>query len=237
MAIAKGDGDFRFGTTTATPVGLLSYPYVWEPRLNELSGKTKFNCQILVPKKAGILDSLTSEAVKVACDLFGPHINKLSDLGERGCPIKDGDLKDPESTARGHFVISADCAASRRPFVVDKNGRPITDHEEIYGGAIGIMWVQPMAYSMKVGKGVKFVLEGVQKIADGEPFGSSRFMPTGAAPDVPEYLKDRVTEGRRTFTPAVASAAQSMPAHEAALIRSLKETPSAAFVADDEAPF
>ena len=103
----------------------------------------------------------------------------------------------------GHWVIKATCGKNRRPFVVDRHNRPISDHEEIYGGVIAQVWVKPMAYEMPVGKGVKFILEGVQKIADGKPFGGEKFDPAKSghvAPEVPAYLRDRMEPARPSFS-------------------------------------
>lgn len=200
MASAKPGDQFIFGETIATPVGLISFPKVWEAVRNDLTGKMQFQCSILVPKQGADLSALVAESMRVNQSLFGERYKKLSDLGDRGCPMKNGDIdKDgnvkTDSPSYGHWILPASCGGDRRPFVVDKSNRPIGDHDEIYGGAIGLIWIQPMAYSMAVAKGVKFILKGVQKIADGKPFGQAAFDPAASgfkAPEVPAYLRDHV---------------------------------------------
>jgi hypothetical protein len=202
------EGNFEYGEVIATPPGLISFPNVWEAVENQYkAGKLEFSCSIMIPKQGADLAFLNSEAMKPVQRLWGDKIKKLSQLGNH-CPIKDGDLdkdgmpRDEDHPAIGHWVIKATAGKMRRPFVVDKNNRPVSDHEEIYGGAIGQLWVKPMAYDMKVGKGVKFILEGVQKIADGKPFGTEKFDPAKSghvAPDVPAYLRDRMEVARPAF--------------------------------------
>lgn len=222
------DGKFEYGEVVATPAGLISFPQVWEPVENQFKkGKIEYSCSILIPKSGVDLTSLNMEAMKPANRLWGDRVKKLSQFGTH-CPIKDGDVdkdgmpRDEDHPAIGHWVIKATCGKTRRPFVVDKNNRPISDQEEIYGGVIGLLWVKPMAYEMTVGKGVKFILEGVQKIADGKPFGMERFDPAksgSTAPDVPAYLRDRLETARPAFAGRPSAVADS-PA-DAAMKRAL----------------
>jgi hypothetical protein len=196
MATAKGGGDqYSYGNTIASPVGIISFPKVWEAVTNDLSNKRQFQCSILIPKQGAEIKEVVGESMKVAQALFGDRYKTLTAFGERNCPIKDGDTKQAGDPAIGHWIFPASCGEDRRPFVVDKNNRPIGDHSEIYGGAIGLIWLQPMAYSTKFGNGVKFMLKGVQKIADGKPFGAAAFDPAAAgfkAPEVPAYLRGHV---------------------------------------------
>ena len=210
MATAM-DGKFEYGEVIATPPGLISYPNVWEAVENKFkAGKIEFSVSIMIPKQGADLAFFSLEAMKPAQKLWGDSAKKLSQF-KTHCPIKDGDVdndgmpREEDHPAIGHWVIKATCGKKRRPFVVDKHNRPISDQDEIYGGAIGQLWVKPMAYEMQVGKGVKFILEGVQKIADGKPFGGEKFDPAKSghvAPEVPAYLRDRVEAARPAFVSA-----------------------------------
>lgn len=206
------DGNFEYGETIATPPGLISYPQVWEAVPNEFrDGKIEFSCTILIPKNGANLEFLVSESMKPVKRLFGEQYSRLKEFGDH-CPIKDGDDKGPEHANYGHWVIKATAAKNRRPFVVDKSSRPIGEHSEIYGGAIGQLWVTPMAYNTKIYRGVKFFLAGVQKIADGKPFGRIAFDPgaTGyKAPDVPDYLKAHVEDRKPAFAAVPAGVSES----------------------------
>jgi hypothetical protein len=235
------EGNFEYGETVATPVGLISFPQVWEAVENNFkAGKFEFSCQLLIPKEGSDLSTLVAEAMKPTKRLFGDKYKKLRDMDDH-CPIKDGDDKGPEHPSYGHWVIKATAGKTKRPFVVDKSNRPIGDHEEIYGGAIGLLWVRALAYDMKVGKGAKFLLEGVQKIADGKPFGPARFDPAAAgfkAPEVPSYLSGHV-ETNRSASRVPHQVADSLPAHEAALIKAVTSSATAGFSGDvdNDPPF
>lgn len=235
------EGRNEFGNAIATPVGVLSYPKVWEPVLNTMSKKMEYQCSLLVPKQGADLSALVGESMRVVKILFGERYKKLSDFGPERCPLKDGDLKPEGDPANGHWILPASKGEKRAPFVVDKNGRPIGDRDEIYGGAIGLMWVQPMAYDSPFGKGVKFMLEGIYKLADGEPFGSQSFDPVASgykAPELPDYVRDRLKPGRpnlgQQYQPAAAPARTSA---DQALINELKSGFGAVPVSGDDIPF
>lgn len=203
MATAKTSGDqYKFGRVVWSPVGLISYPHVWEPRLNELNGKMQFQCSILIDKNGANLKEMSEAGIAVWTELFGQPIKSLKEVGERGCPFKDGDEKDPDGPGAGHWIIHSSCSDKNVPFVVDKDNRPIGDHSAVYGGAIGTICVQPMAYTTKFGRGVNFQFKGVMKLADGKPFGEARYDPAKAgykAPEIPSYLRDRVESSRPAF--------------------------------------
>lgn len=213
MSIGQ-DGKYEYGETIATPVGLLSYPQIWTPAANDFkAGKEEFSCMVMIPKKGADLTALVAESMKPVKRLFGETAyQKLNQFGDH-CPIKDGDAKGQDHPQFGYWIIKATASPRRRPFVLDAHNRPITDQEEIYGGAIGQLWVQPMAYAMKMGKGVKFFLVGVQKIADGKPFGRASFNPATAgykAPEVPDYLKDHRVPSRVAVAAPASAADQAM---------------------------
>ena len=209
MASVKNVGDrYVFGKVIWSPVGLLSYPHVWEARLNDLSGKMQFQCSVLIDKKGANLKEMSEAGLLAWEELSGNRIGSLKELGERGCPFKDGDVKDPDGPAAGHWMIHSSCSEKNVPFVVDKDNRPIGDHSAVYGGAIGLICVRPMAYISKFGNGVNFQLKGVMKLADGKPFGEARYDPSKAgfkAPSVPDYLRDRIETSRPAFAPARAA--------------------------------
>jgi hypothetical protein len=243
MATVKGGESYEFGETIPTPVGIISYPKVWEPAMNDLSEKMQFSCSVLVPKQGADMSEVINEGLKVARSLFG-EVRSLSSLGERNCPIIDGDTKAPGDPANGHWILPASCGQDRRPFVVDRNNRPIGEKAEIYGGMIGLVFIQPMAYHSKFGKGVKFLFKGVQKIADGKPFGATPYDPAAAgfkAPDVPEYLKGHVETRRPAYAaPAAAGVAPTgRTSADTAWINALKSgnAPAPADAFDPDAPF
>lgn len=192
-------GRFEYGSTIATPAGLISYPKVFRPEESPLApGKPRFSCSILVPKNGSDMTNVINECRKVAAALFGDKFSgKLAQFGDKS-PIKDGDLRENGDPANGHWIINSNATPKRKPWILGRDNKPIDDEDEIYGGAIGLLWVQPVAYDIDGIKGVKLGLEGVQKLADGEPF-VKRWNPMEACttiPVVPPYLQSKVVASR-----------------------------------------
>jgi hypothetical protein len=235
-------GRFEYGSTIATPAGLLSYPKVFKPEESPMNpGKPKFSCAILVPKQGADITTIVNECRKVAAALFGDKFSgKLAQFGDKQ-PIKDGDLRENGDPANGHWILSANATPRRKPWILDRNNKPLDDEDEIYGGAIGLLWVQPVAYDMDGIKGVKLSLEGVQKIADGEPF-VKRWNPLESCttlPQVPAYLQSKVVAQRPSFGPRRES--EVIPPHEQALRTVMSSATGQPFngdiEGDDSTPF
>lgn len=215
----KSDGVYKFGETIATPPGIISYPNVFEPR-EDMNAKLSYSCSVLVPKVGADLSNLIIEIMKPVTEHFGNRFQKPSQFGDNHCPIRDGDNKELGDPANGHWIISAKSTTRSKPWVLDRSNRAIDAERshEIYGGMIGYMWVKPMTYEMPASKGVKLLLVGLVKMADGEPFGGSsdRFNPlTAKTPyqEIPDYLKARVSVAPR-HAPAPAPA-RELPSYAA----------------------
>lgn len=236
-----------YGNKTPTAMGIISYPVLFEPQPNELKNNRLFySCKILLPKdkfpKEAIVElPLVKEMQRIAEIAFGPtkktigsHPNKAIKDGD-ALLDKDGNIKTGHSEA-GHWVITASTVAEKRPVCIDKYKNVITDPSEIYGGAIGLMFVTPCTYWLKHDNfGVTLYLVGVQKIADGESFGGSRFNPaTDAATtsEVPDYLKGRVVASAQTHQSGIPSWSPSSPTGQAMATHF-----DATQVADDDIPF
>jgi hypothetical protein len=89
-------------------------------------------------------------------------------------PLRDGDTeRDTEkySEYKGHYFINAN--TYNRPGVVDAQKNDIIDKSELYSGCYGRVSIMPAAYNVDGNKGIKFYLNNVQKLADGEPLGGS----------------------------------------------------------------
>lgn len=191
-----------YGNKTWTPQGILSYPKVWKPEVNAYKNNRLFySCNLLLPKGEPF-GELVKEMERISVLAFGETRRKSST--HTNCPIRDGDtLCDKDGKIKtnhpeaGHWVIGSSTAEDRKPMVIDRNGRPITDQSAIYGGVIGMLMVVPATYQVGKSFGVTLFLSAAMKISDGESFGGS----TGfnALTDLPPsvevaaHLKGRAT--------------------------------------------
>lgn len=193
--------DSVYGHKTWTPQGVLSYPSLFEPRVNEYKQNRLFyQATILIPK-VDMFEELAAEMQRISEIAFGAPYRKLS--SHTNCAIRDGDkLVDKDGILKtGHaeagcWVISASTGESKPPMIIDRNGRPITNKNEIYGGCIGQLLVTPATYKVTKNFGVSLYLVAFMKLADGESFsGSSGFNPVLDMPktvEVSPHLRGRM---------------------------------------------
>ena len=191
-----------YGQKTWTPQGVLSYPKVFKPEINTYKNNRLFySCNILLPKGEPFGD-LVKEMERVAVLAFGESRRRSSD--HTNSPIRDGDkLCDKDGVLKtnhpeaGHWVIGASTGEDRKPMVVDRHGRPITDQTAVYGGAIGMLLVVPASYQVGKSFGITLFLSAVMKIADGDSFGGSTafnaLTDLPASVEVAAHLKGRAT--------------------------------------------
>lgn len=71
------------------------------------------------------------------------------------------------------WVFAASCKAERPPFVVDGMVQPIIDPTQVYSGMWGNASVTFFPYNAAGKKGVGCGLNGVQKVRDDTPLGST----------------------------------------------------------------
>ena len=115
----------------------------------------------------GVVDKFKTDAKAVT--IWGSKF-----LASFKTPLRDGDTerdtgKYPEY--KGHYFINAN--TYNRPGVVDAQKNDIIDKSELYSGCYGRVSIIPAAYNVDGNKGIKFYLNNVQKLAEGEPLGGA----------------------------------------------------------------
>ena len=85
---------------------------------------------------------------------------------------------------RGHYVITV--SSKQKPTIVDIAGRDILDAAEVYSGCYGRASINFYGYNSAGKKGISAGLLAIQKLYDGEPFGT-----VGSADD----FNDGYTDG------------------------------------------
>lgn len=150
-----------------TPEGRVSFPAVFEPRAAVEGQIPKYSVVLLFPKTTDL------SALKAACTAAVKA--KWGDKPPKGLrsPFRDGDEKDLDGY-EGTIYINA--SAQDRPGLVDNRVQPIgPDRKEaFYAGCYARVMVRAFAYDKNGNKGVSFALQNIQKLKDGEPFGSKR---------------------------------------------------------------
>lgn len=171
-----------------TPPGRVSFPNLFVPvtmkgKDGKPSGDPKFSITLLLPKDDDAVKlwiaELRSKALAVVTEKW-PNEDKRPKQLKRF--YKDGDTltfdtgelsgqlkseKYPEMA--GHYVINA--STKQRPHVVDASLNPILDEVDFYPGCWARISFNIYAYN-NVNVGVGAGLLNVQKVKDGEPFGS-----------------------------------------------------------------
>lgn len=165
-----------------------SFCYLFEPQEALGGGDPKYSLTLLIPKS----DTATLGKIKAA--IAEARENYCARNGANALPakpvhtLKDGDGSrdngdDFGPECRGHYVIKV--RSSKKPVVVDAFRNEITDPNEVYGGCYGRASINFFGYNTAGQKGISATLLSVQKLHDGEPFGT-----VGSADDFDDDYRD-----------------------------------------------
>lgn len=168
--LAKPD----FDTKIVTPTFRLSYPHLFEAHYNELGKREQYDLVMMFDKKdKALLKDMYDLMARVAKFRFGANTKGLKN------PFKDGDtatsqsgelIKEKNPSYEGMLILGS--WTKNKPGVVNAKNQIILDHDEVYGGCYCKAQLNCYAYETGGNRGVSFGLLHVQKIKDGDPFGS-----------------------------------------------------------------
>lgn len=166
----------------------LSYVSIFEPKAPQGGGEPKYSVTLLIPKSDTATLAKIKEAIADARENFCKRNGANSLPAKPNTTLHDGDgVRDsgdpygPE--CHGHYVITV--SSKQKPVIVDRNGQPILDSTEVYSGCYGRASINFYGYSQAGKKGISAGLLAIQKLADGEPFGT-----VGSADDFNDGFKD-----------------------------------------------
>lgn len=176
------------GTKVVTGKVRFSFAHVFEPQEPQGGGDPKYSVTLLIPKSdtttLGKIKAAMSEARDSFCKKNGANalppkpVNTLHD----GDGLKDnGEAYGPE--CKGCYVISV--SSKQKPVIVDNMQNVITDPGEVYSGCYGRASINFYGYARNGKKGISAGLLAVQKLCDGEPFGT-----VGSADDFADGFQD-----------------------------------------------
>jgi hypothetical protein len=165
-----------------------SFCNIWEPKASQDGGDPKYSITLLIPKSDTATAQKIKEAIQEARDNFC-NKNGASALPATPIhPLHDGDGTKPSSgepygpECKGCWVIAA--SSKQKPVIVDAFRNEITDPGEVYSGCYGRASINFYGYNNKK-KGIGAGLLSIQKLSDGEPFGT-----VGSADDFDDDYKD-----------------------------------------------
>lgn len=163
------------GTRVITPRARLSFPSLLSPDVGGQYSDGKFKATFIFDKKdKNVMDGLKamSEACKkVATEAFG------ADLKGVDMPFRDGNEKADKNEAYKDAVLITAKSKYRPGLCGPDPKNEITEEGELYGGCYVRASLVPFSYAQGKNRGVSFRLCNVQKLAEGEQFGSARVAP------------------------------------------------------------
>lgn len=165
-----------------------SFVNVWEPKASQDGGDARYSLTLLIPKS----DTATMQKIQAA--MTEARTNFCNKNGANALPQKPNHtLHDGDGTrdsgepygpeCKGCWVISV--SSKQKPVIVDAFKNEITDPTEVYSGCYGRAAINFYGYSRNGKKGISAGLLSLQKLSDGEPFGT-----VGSADDFDDDFKD-----------------------------------------------
>lgn len=166
--------------------GILSYPHLFTPRSVNPGDDPKFSVSILIPKNDPQIATINAEIAQAKANAFPSGFPATGKICLKDCAVQWPD--DPKIA--GYYALQTNCAADRRPPVVDANLQPVMDPSLVYPGALAWVAVNFAAYNMPVNKGVGAYVNGVMLTGQEGPLGrldnsqtpEQMFAGCGAAP-------------------------------------------------------
>lgn len=192
-----------------TPIFRASYPHIFKPSKIEGAKNESYSIEMLFNKEQTDLKPF-QKAIHAACVAkWGPDKSEWPE-GLKS-PIKDGDKpqgkkKELRPEAKGCWIIRASTSAEySKPYVVGRDStQPIINESEFYAGCFARAALKAHAYSFADKDGIKFILDGVQKVKDGQAFGGRKpahevFGALDFDVDEPEFLTDDSDSDQESF--------------------------------------
>jgi hypothetical protein len=165
-----------------------SFCNLFEPKEAPGGGDPKYSVTLLIPKS----DTTTVEKIKAA--MAEARENYCKRNGASALPAKpnhtlhdgdgvrdSGDPYGPE--CKGCYVITV--SSKQKPVIVDSFRNEITDPGEVYSGCYGRASINFYGYNANGKKGISAGLLSIQKLHEGEPFGT-----VGSADDFDDGYMD-----------------------------------------------
>lgn len=165
-----------------------SFCHIFEPQASQDGGEPKYSVTLLIPKSdtttLGKIKEAMAEAREKFCSKNGASAlpaKPVHTLYDGDGQRNNGDDFGPE--CKGCYVITV--SSKQKPVIVDAFRNTVTDPGEVYSGCYGRAAINFFGYNSHGKKGISAGLLSIQKLADGEPFGT-----VGSASDFDDDYTD-----------------------------------------------
>ena len=170
-----------------------SFCHIFEPSEPQGGGDPKYSVTLLIPKSDTATLSKIKQAMAEARDNFCKRNGANALPAKPVHTLHDGDGQraggdDFGPECKGCYVITVSSKA--KPVIVDAFRNEVTDPAEVYSGCYGRASINFYGYSKNGKKGISAGLLSVQKLHDGEPFGT-----VGSAGDFDDGYTDIAEDG------------------------------------------
>ena len=152
-----------------------SFCHLFEAVEPQGGGDPKYSVTLLIPKSDTATMQKINKAMQEARDNFCAKNGAAALPAKPVHTLHDGDGTRPGGEpfgpeCKGCYVITV--SSKQKPVVVDAFGNAITDPGEVYSGCYGRASINFYGYNRSGKKGLSAGLLAIQKLHDGEPFGT-----------------------------------------------------------------
>lgn len=156
------------GQKVITPKARAVYAFVFKPRPSQKEGgEPKYSVTLVFPKTTD-LSKLKAAAQAAAQNKWGDRYKKmkLDSPFHNGNEERVNDDGEVDPVFKNSTFLTA--RSTQQPGIVDENADAIMDQSEFYSGCYCRASLYAFAYDNSGKKGVSFLLNNIQKLADGE---------------------------------------------------------------------
>lgn len=164
--------------TTKVTTGKVRFSYVnvFQPRAMQEGQTPKYSVTLLIPKTDQITMKKINGAIEAAKQAYIEKHPGAKVPARPKTTVYDGDGERPSGDTfgpecKGCYVITV--SSNNKPVIVDADKFPITDQQELYSGCYGKAVINFYYYDTAGNKGVTAGLNGIMKLADGEPLAGA----------------------------------------------------------------
>lgn len=151
----------------------LSYCNIFQPKAMAQGQEPKYSVSLLISKDQ------KKALAKINAAIDAAKQKGLDDGKWKGkipaalkIPLRDGDIdrEDDEAYANCFFMNANN---KKKPLILDEDKQPVMDESEVYSGCYAKAIVTFYPYNSNGNRGIACSLDGIQKVADGEPLGGA----------------------------------------------------------------